>query len=111
MANSKGKSTNSNNKSTRSNSNTRSRTENTSKKKTEPASSITASSIYTFYSNTARGTYADTSSMTNPDGSSRGSDSNVSSQASKYGDYTKATASYKVKFSTLHDTYWNWYNM
>ena len=38
MANSKGKSTNSNNKSTRSNSNTRSRTENTSKKKTEPAS-------------------------------------------------------------------------
>ena len=80
-------------------------------KKTEPASSITASSIYTFYSNTARGTYADTSSMTNPDGSSRGSDSNVSSQASKYGDYTKATASYKVKFSTLHDTYWNWYNM
>lgn len=38
MANSKGKSTNSNNKSTRSNSNTRSRTENTSKKKAETAS-------------------------------------------------------------------------
>jgi len=80
-------------------------------KRTEPSSAITASSIYTFYSNTARGTYADTSSMTNPDGSSRGSDSNVSSQAAKYSDYTKATASYRVKFSTLHDTYWNWYNM
>ena len=80
-------------------------------RKTEPSSAITASSIYTFYSNTARGTYADTSSMTNPDGSSRGSDSNVSSQAAKYSDYTRATASYRVKFSTLHDTYWNWYNM
>lgn len=78
--------------------------------KSEPTGSI-STSLYTFYSHTARGTYASTSSMTNPDGSSRGSDSSVSSQASRYSDYTTATGSYKVKFTVLHDSYWNWYNL
>lgn len=77
----------------------------------EPSANVAASSIYTFYSNTARGTYADSSSMTNPDGSSRGNNSGISAQAAKYSDYTKASASYKIKFSVLHNSYWNWYNM
>ena len=77
--------------------------------RTDPSYSVTTSA-YTFYSNTARGTYADTSSMTNPDGSSRGSDSSVSSQASRYSDYTRATGSYKVTFNYLHQYNWNWYN-
>lgn len=77
---------------------------------TAPTGSI-QTIAYTFFTHTARGTYADTSSMTNPDGSSRGSDSNVSSQAAKYGDYSSTTGSYKVKFTILHDQYWNWYNM
>ena len=71
---------------------------------------VTAS-YFTFYSNTARGTYADTSSMTNPDGSDRGKNSNVSSQASKYSDYTKATASYGVGFEFLNLFRWNRYNL
>ena len=71
---------------------------------------VTAS-YFTFYSNTARGTYADTSSMTNPDGSDRGKDSNVSSQASKYSDYTTATASYGVGFEFLNLYRWNRYNL
>ena len=71
---------------------------------------VTAS-YFTFYSNTARGTYADTSSMTNPDGSDRGKNSNVSSQASKYSDYTTATASYGVGFEFLNLYRWNRYNL
>ena len=71
---------------------------------------VTAS-YFTFYSNTARGTYADTSSMTNPDGSDRGKDGNVSSQASKYSDYTAATASYGVGFEFLNLYRWNRYNL
>lgn len=71
---------------------------------------VTAS-YFTFYSNTARGTYADTSSMTNPDGSDRGKDSNVSSQASKFSDYTTATASYGVGFEFLNLFRWNRYNL
>ena len=71
---------------------------------------VTAS-YFTFYSNTARGTYADTSSMTNPDGSDRGKNSNVSSQASKYSDYTTATASYGVGFEFLNLFRWNRYNL
>ena len=67
---------------------------------------ITAT-YYTFYSSTARGTYADTSSMTNPDGSDRGKDSNVSSQASKYSEYNKATATYNVGFEFLNLYRWN----
>ena len=72
---------------------------------------ITAS-YYTFYSSTARGTYADTSTMQNPDGSDRGKDSGVSSQASKYSDYTKATASYNVglSFLPLNLSVWNRYD-
>ena len=71
---------------------------------------VTAS-YFTFYSNTARGTYADTSSMTNPDGSDRGKNGNVSSQASKYSDYTTATASYGVGFEFLNLFRWNRYNL
>lgn len=76
---------------------------------TNPSGSFTTSA-YTFYSNTARGTYADTSSMTNPDGTTRGPDSSVDKQASKFSDYTAASGSYKVTFNFLHQQTWNWYN-
>ena len=71
---------------------------------------VTAS-YYTFYSHTAKGTYADTSSMTNPDGSSRGKDNSVSSQATKYSDYTSATATYGVGFEFLNLYSWNRFNL
>ena len=45
--------------------------------------------------------------MTNPDGSDRGKNSNVSSQASKYSDYNKATATYSVGFEFLNLFRWN----
>ncbi len=77
----------------------------------QPYTDKITATYYTFYSSTARGTYADTSSMTNPDGSDRGKNSSVSSQASKYSEYNKATATYNVGFEFLNLYRWNRFDL